>query len=99
AVVTMSEGEGDEPVVEFAQPEEVRYLFTTKSCPNCALAKKYLANVSYILMDAEENPELAYKYKVRQAPTLVIVNKDQVKKYSNLSNIMKFVEENALVGV
>ncbi|MBP5608993.1 MAG: ribonucleoside triphosphate reductase [Lachnospiraceae bacterium] len=99
AVVTMSEGEGDEPVVEFAQPEEVRYLFTTKSCPNCALAKKYLANVSYILMDAEENPELAYKYKVRQAPTLVIVNKDQVKKYSNLSNIMKFVEENALVVV
>ncbi len=99
AVVTMSENDGEEPVVEFTQPEEVRYLFTTKSCPNCALAKKYLANVQYILMDAEENPELAYKYKVRQAPTLVIVNKDQVKKYSNLSNIMKFVEENALVGV
>ena len=99
AVVTMSDMESDDPVVEFSQPEEVIYLFTTKSCPNCKRAKEYLTNINYITMDAEENPELAYKYKVRQAPTLVVVNKDQVKKYSNLSNIMKFVEERALVGV
>ena len=95
----MSDMDSDEPVVEFSQPEEIRYLFTTKSCPNCKLAKEALANIPYILMDAEENPELAYKYKVRQAPTLVIVNKDQVKKYANLSNITKYVEETALVGV
>ena len=99
AVITMSDMDSDEPVVEFSQPEEIRYLFTTKSCPNCKLAKEALANIPYILMDAEENPELAYKYKVRQAPTLVIVNKDQVKKYANLSNITKYVEETALVGV
>ncbi|MBQ9867584.1 MAG: ribonucleoside triphosphate reductase [Lachnospiraceae bacterium] len=99
AVVTMSDIDSDEPVVEFSQPEEVRYLFTTKSCPNCKLAKEALNGIPYILMDAEENPELAYKYKVRQAPTLVIVNKDQVKKYANLSNITKYVEESALVGV
>ncbi len=99
AVVTMSDIDSDEPVVEFSQPEEVRYLFTTKSCPNCKLAKEALNGIPYILMDAEENPELAYKYKVRQAPTLVIVNKDQVKKYANLSNITKYIEESALVGV
>ncbi len=99
AVVTMGDADSDEPVVEFSQPEEVRYLFTTKSCHNCRKAKEVLANISYIQMDAEENPELAYKYKVRQAPTLVIVNKDQVKKYANISNIMKYVEESALVGV
>ncbi len=99
AVVTMSDMDSDEPTVEFSQPEEVIYLFTTKSCPNCKKAKELLTNVNYITMDAEENHELAYKYKVRQAPTLVVVNKDQVKKYSNLSNIMKFIEETALVGV
>ena len=98
AVVTMSDMDSDEPTVEFSQPEEVIYLFTTKSCPNCKKAKELLTNINYITMDAEENPELAYKYKVRQAPTLVVVNKDQVKKYSNLSNIMKFIEETALVG-
>ena len=50
-------------------------------------------------MDAEDNPELAYKYKVRQAPTLVVVNKDQVWKYANLSNIMQYAQQTALVGV
>ena len=29
------------------------YLFTTKTCPNCSLAKKYLQNVEYTVIDAE----------------------------------------------
>ncbi|MBR5422011.1 MAG: ribonucleoside triphosphate reductase [Lachnospiraceae bacterium] len=98
AIMTMS-GLGDgEATVEFSQPEEVIYLFTTKKCPNCRQAKELLNGIPYILMDAEENPELAYKYKIRQAPTLVIVTRDQVLKFANLSNIKKYVEETALVG-
>ncbi len=99
AIVTVSGLENEEAEIEFSQPEEVRYLFTTKKCPNCKQAKEILKKIPYILMDAEENPELAYKYKVRQAPTLVVVNKDQVWKYANLSNIMQYAQQTALVGV
>ena len=99
AIVTVNSLPDEEPEIEFSQPEEVRYLFTTKKCPNCKQAKELLKNIPYILMDAEENPELAYKYKVRQAPTLVVVNRDQVWKYANLSNIMQYAKQTTLVGV
>ncbi|MDE6220486.1 MAG: ribonucleoside triphosphate reductase [Lachnospiraceae bacterium] len=68
------------------------YLFTTKTCPNCNLAKKYLQNVDYMVVDAEENMELAVKYGVRQAPTLVIVAGQSEQKYVNVSNIRKYAE-------
>lgn len=47
-------------------------------------------------IDAEENAELALKYKVRQAPTLVVINGDEVKKYANASNIKKYAEDYVL---
>ncbi len=72
--------------------ETVAYLFTTKTCPNCKLAKEYLKNVSYELIDAEENQELAMKYGIMQAPTLVVVNGNEVKKYPNASRIKQFVD-------
>ncbi len=68
------------------------YLFTTKTCPNCSLAKKYLQNVDYTVVDAEENMDLAVKYGVRQAPTLVIVAGQSQQKYVNISNIRKYAE-------
>ena len=68
------------------------YLFTTKTCPNCSLAKKYLQNVDYTVIDAEENMDLAVKYGVRQAPTLVIVAGQSQQKYVNVSNIRKYAE-------
>ena len=74
-------------------------LSTTKTCPNCKLAKEYLGNTSYMLIDAEENKELALKYKVRQAPTLVVVDGEESRKYVNASNIKKYVEEQALLNV
>ena len=44
-------------------------LFTTKTCPNCKLAKDSLekANISYEVVDAGENEELVRKYGVMQA--------------------------------
>ncbi len=68
------------------------YLFTTKTCPNCSLAKQYLQNVDYTIVDAEENMELAVRYGVRQAPTLVIVAGQSQQKYVNVSNIRKYAE-------
>ena len=68
------------------------YLFTTKTCPNCSLAKKYLQNVDYTIGDAEENMDLAVRFGVRQAPTLVIVAGQSEQKYVNVSNIRKYAE-------
>ncbi len=90
-VVTVSE-KGGEKDVKIETPNEMKYLFTTKTCPNCSMAKELLKDTAYVLIDAEENMELSRKYGVMQAPTLVVVNGDVTKKYVNLSNITKYVE-------
>ncbi len=94
AVVKLSSTDSDTKV-EVATSVKAKYLFTTKTCPNCKLAKEYLKDENYILIDAEENTELASRYGVMQAPTLVIVDGDHVKKYANASNIRKYAEEHA----
>ena len=53
----------------------------------------------YVTINAEENMELARRYGVMQAPTLVVVNGDSHKKYVNASNIKKYVDQLTLVGV
>ena len=67
-------------------------LFTTKTCPNCRLAKEYLKDVDYTVVDADDNYELAAKYGVMQAPTLVIVSGQSQQKYVNASNIRRYAE-------
>lgn len=80
--------------VDIRPAEDVKYLFTTKTCPNCVIAKEYLKEEQYELIDAEEQPELAGKYGVMQAPTLVVVEDGRSKKYVNVSNIKKYAEQN-----
>ncbi len=89
----------EEPAVEIEPLDHVKYLFVTKTCPNCKLAKDYLRNEKYVMIDAEENIELATRYKVMQAPTLVVVDGDETNKYTNAFNIKKYVEEKATVSV
>jgi len=96
AVVTLKDVEDDIPDIEVSIPTDVMYLFTTKTCPNCKLAKEYLKNEKYVLIDAEENMELAGKYGIMQAPTLVVVNGDGFKKYVNASNIKRFASERSM---
>ena len=98
SVVTIS-GNDDNAPVNVTPAEDVKYLFTTKTCPNCKLAKSYLQDEQYILIDAEENIELTQKYGVMQAPTLVVVNGDTYQKYANASNIKKYAEEHSGVLV
>ena len=95
-VVTVSD-KGGEKEVTVDTPNEVKYLFTTKTCPNCNMAKELLKDTAYVLIDAEENMELTRKYGVMQAPTLVVATDDAVKKYVNVSNITKYVEDSKAV--
>ena len=75
-----------------SEQSTVKYLFTTKTCPNCAMAKEMLADEDYVLIDAEEEPDMTEKFGIMQAPTLVVVKGDKSKKYVNASNIQKFVD-------
>ncbi len=92
SVVTLSDYEEPKASVSVEHPERVAYLFTTKTCPNCKLAKEYLKDFPYLLIDAEENMELAARYGVMQAPTLVIAKDDKIKKYVNASRIKEFAD-------
>ena len=70
-------------------------LFTTKTCPNCKMAKMILdkAGIKYVAIDAEENKELTINYGVTKAPTLFVPGADGVTKLDNVSLIKKFVED------
>ncbi len=67
-------------------------LFTTKTCPNCTMVKKLLdkANITYEVIDAEENSNLALKYNVCQAPTLV--TKDGTAKLAGILEVQHFIQ-------
>ena len=68
------------------------YLFTTKTCPNCGIAREYLKDIPYVEIDGEENIDLSSQYKIMQAPALVAVNGDEYTKYIGASNIKNFSE-------
>ena len=70
-------------------------LFTTKTCPNCRMAKIMLdkAGVPYENVDANENADLCQEYGVMQAPTLAVVRGGDVRLIPNASNIKAFTEE------
>jgi len=87
-VVTIS---GDDVTV--TDSDDVRYLFTTKTCPNCKIVKEKLAkeNIPYVVIDAEENVELRDKYSIMQAPTLVVVENGVVQKYAGAAAVTKYI--------
>ena len=71
-------------------------LFATKTCPNCKMACMFLdkAGLAYEKLYAEENPDLAKTYGIKQAPTLVVVRDDgSFECVANVSNIRKFIDE------
>ena len=74
------------------------YLFTSKTCPNCRAVKKFLAQVEYETIDAEENAELAVSLGIMQAPTLVIVENGLIQKINNVSDIKKYAESISVKG-
>lgn len=70
-----------------------RMLFTTKSCPNCPTAKTYLKDVCGVeYLDAAENMALVRTYNIKSAPTLVVVDDEDVSTYNGLSDIRSYVE-------
>lgn len=69
-------------------------LFTTKTCPNCKMAKMMLdkAGIKYTVIDAEDQKDLTQKFGVKKAPTMLVANGQGYDRYENASFIKKFVE-------
>ena len=71
------------------------YLFATATCPNCKIACAALdkAGVAYEKIYANDEPEKAESFGIRQAPTLVVVNADGAVKYAGVSEIKKYLQK------
>ena len=69
-------------------------LFTTKTFTNCRIAKASLdkAGIGYEVVDAEENAELARKYRVMQAPTLVAIDGEEAEVSSGIAAVRAYIE-------
>ena len=69
-------------------------LFTTKTCPNCPIAKAILdkANIEYIPVLAEENKELSEKYGIMRVPTLLVPTPNGIDKYIGASEVKRYIE-------
>lgn len=75
-------------------------LFTTSTCVNCNMVKSFLsqANITYELIQAEENSELVAQYGIRSVPAMVVQNGLEFTLYVNPSNIRNYIEtQTALV--
>lgn len=87
-----SANEVDDSVIMGEQAESL--LFTTATCPNCKIACATLDKVGYPYKKllANEHADLATKYGVKQAPTLVVFNGGAIEKYTGVSDIKKFLK-------
>ncbi len=67
------------------------FLFTTKTCPNCKIAKEGLeqAGLAYTLLDVSEHLDLARKYRIMQAPTLLVRRGDKMEAVAGAPDICK----------
>ncbi len=78
-----------------ATAENEVVLFATRTCPNCKMAKTFLdkAGVQYTVVYADEDPDKANAYGVKQAPTLVVSEGGKAEVVVNVSNIRKYIDE------
>ena len=74
--------------------EDKIILFATRTCPNCKMAVQFLnkAGIAFEEIFADENPDMATKFEIRQAPTLIVIKGGVAEKIVNLSNIKGFIE-------
>ena len=77
------------PRAEEKKPVSRAMLFVSATCPNCRLAKNLLQKAGYVYKEvlASDNVDLANKYGIRQAPTLVVLEGENFTKYKGVSEI------------
>lgn len=70
-------------------------LFGTHTCPNCKMAVRELekSGAAFKEIFAEEHPELAEKYQVQSAPTLLVTEGDTLSKIEGFGPIRAFIKQ------
>lgn len=73
-------------------------LFGTHTCPNCKMAVKELEKhgAAFTEIFAEEHPELAEKYQVQSAPTLLVTQGDTLNKIEGFGPIRAFIKKQGM---
>ena len=91
--VPVSEAPSAAPEVPASRDKAI--LFATPTCPNCRIACSYLdkAGFAYEKLMAGENAELAKKYGVKQAPTLIVPDGDGYEKIAGAGAIKQFLAD------
>lgn len=89
---TPCSGSSDSTVQAMREAVEELFLFTTKTCPNCKTARDALeqAGMNYTVMDVSEHMDLVRKYRIMQAPTLLVRRGKQVELVASYPKICKF---------
>ncbi|TCK92354.1 ribonucleoside-triphosphate reductase class III catalytic subunit [Natranaerovirga hydrolytica] len=94
AIVENEEAQEEVAAATMEEPgKDSKLLFTTKTCPNCHVAKDFLKNDTIEVLDSEENVDLVNQFNIRNAPTLVVVKGGKVNQYIGLSDIKKYTEQ------
>lgn len=67
-------------------------LFTSERCPNCKIARKILndKNINYLEISADKDIDMARKYKIVSAPTLLVIDND-IRRFCNISDIIGYI--------
>ena len=82
----------------FDKNEMELVLFTTPTCPNCKVAKRYFDQhgIKYTTIDATTRGDLVEKYHISSAPTLVAFSRNNHNEapliLSSLPEILKFAK-------
>ncbi|MGP2526382.1 ribonucleoside triphosphate reductase [Acidaminococcus sp. LBK-2] len=78
--------------------ENTWILFGTHTCPNCKMAVRELERhgAAFKEIFAEEHPELAEKYQVQSAPTLLVNQGDTLSKIEGFGPIRAFIKEQGM---
>jgi anaerobic ribonucleoside-triphosphate reductase len=74
--------------------EEVIYLVTTQTCPNCRFVKPLLekAGIHFEEKLANENEELCKEYDISSAPVLIDIYGVEAHKYTGVNEIVNFIK-------
>ena len=91
--VPVSEAPSAAPEVPASRDKAI--LFATPTCPNCRIACSYLdkAGFAYEKLMAGDNAELAKKYGVKQAPTLIVPDGEGYEKIAGAGAIKQYLAD------
>ncbi len=82
-----------EPAAPQPAQETKAILFARVTCPNCRIAEQQLAKAGFPFekLIAEEHADLVQQYGVKGAPTLVVTDGENARKYYGVPEIKKFL--------